>query len=115
MRGPTAQGSQITSVRARIASVHARARRARRPRIRLKCRAAVRGPSVARTRGMEPCLQPINGLSLERYADLGAAISDVMENKEKVAEIIAAEGVGLGDWEAAKAGWTTRTAAGRCS
>src|SRR5262245_24925270 len=53
-------------------------------------------------------MQPINGISLERYADLGAAIADFMDNPKKVAEVIASEGVRLEDWEAAKNGWTGR-------
>lgn len=57
---------------------------------------------------MEPCFLPINGISLERYADLGAAVADVMDDKAQVAEIIAAEGVAASDWEAAKSGWTAR-------
>jgi hypothetical protein len=57
---------------------------------------------------MDPSLQPINGISLERYADLGAAISDCMEDAAKVAQIVQQEGVALPDWEAAKTGWTAR-------
>lgn len=53
-------------------------------------------------------MQPINGISLERYADLGAAVADVMDQPAKVAEIVAQEGVSPADWEAAKAGWTAR-------
>lgn len=57
---------------------------------------------------MDPSLQPINGISLERYADLGAAISDCMDDPGKVAQIVQQEGVALPDWEAAKTGWTAR-------
>lgn len=57
---------------------------------------------------MEPCFEPINGISLERYADLGAAVADVLDDKAKVAEILAAEGVPAADWETAKTGWTAR-------
>jgi hypothetical protein len=57
---------------------------------------------------MDPSLQPINGISLERYADLGAAISDCLDDPAKVAQIVQQEGVGLPDWEAAKTGWTAR-------
>lgn len=53
-------------------------------------------------------MQPINGISLERYADLGAAVADHMNDPQKVAEIVASEGVSPADWEAAKAGWTAR-------
>ena len=56
----------------------------------------------------EACFQPINGISLERYADLGAAIADANDDQAKIAEIIKAEGVALDDWNAAKNGWTAR-------
>jgi hypothetical protein len=57
---------------------------------------------------MDPAMQPINGISLERYADLGAAIADFMNDKQKVAEVLAKEGVQQADWDAAVAGWTAR-------
>lgn len=57
---------------------------------------------------MDPAMQPINGISLERYADLGAVIADFMDDKDRVAQAIQAEGVSLADFEAAKAGWTAR-------
>jgi hypothetical protein len=57
---------------------------------------------------MDPAMQPINGITLERYADLGAAVADHMNDPKKVSEIIAAEGVQAADWEAAKTGWTAR-------
>ena len=55
---------------------------------------------------MDP-YSPINGISLERYADLGAeldGITDPGEQQRKVGSL----GVGAADWEAAKAGWTAR-------
>ena len=45
-------------------------------------------------------MQPINGISLERYAELGAAIDDVKDNREEVEKIITAEGVAIADWDA---------------
>src|SRR5215510_3186308 len=56
----------------------------------------------------EACFQPINGISLERYADLGAAIADANDDRAKIAEIIKGEGVAQADWDAAKKGWTAR-------
>jgi hypothetical protein len=53
-------------------------------------------------------LQPIQGISLERYAELGAAVSDVLNDPARQAEIIQAEGVSPADWEAARTGWTAR-------
>lgn len=53
-------------------------------------------------------MQPINGISLERYADLGAAVADFLDDTQKVNETVQREGVALHDWEAAKAGWTAR-------
>jgi hypothetical protein len=50
---------------------------------------------------------PINGISLERYAELSADVSDT-QDPAKQAEIVAQKGVSGVDWEAAKAGWTAR-------
>lgn len=50
---------------------------------------------------------PIHGISLERYADLGAeldGITDPDAQAQKVGEL----GVSRQDWEAATAGWTAR-------
>jgi len=50
---------------------------------------------------------PINGISLERYAELGAeldGITDPTEQTKKVEEL----GVSAADWEAAQTGWTAR-------
>lgn len=57
---------------------------------------------------MDPSSQPIAGISLDRYADLGAAVVDFMDDPDKVAQIVQGEGVALSDWEAAKTGWTAR-------
>ncbi len=57
---------------------------------------------------MDPAFQPINGISLERYAELGAAISDVQGDAAKEIEVIQAQGVSAADWDAAKRGWTAR-------
>jgi len=57
---------------------------------------------------MDPAMEPINGISLERYADLGAAVGDFMDDAVKVKEVLDAEGVSEADFEAAKAGWTAR-------
>lgn len=50
---------------------------------------------------------PINGISLERYAELSADCSDTQDPNAQ-AEIVAKKGVGRADWDAAKAGWTAR-------
>ncbi len=57
---------------------------------------------------MDPALAPINGISLERYAELGAQIADFHDNAQKVAEVMQRENVPPADWEAAKTGWTAR-------
>lgn len=57
-------------------------------------------------RRMDP-YAPIAGISLERYAELGAAldgIDDPAAQVQKVGEL----GVAATDWEAAKSGWTAR-------
>jgi len=50
---------------------------------------------------------PINGISLERYAELSAEVSET-QDPEKQAEIVTKLGVQRADWEAAKSGWTAR-------
>ncbi|AKV01081.1 hypothetical protein AKJ09_07744 [Labilithrix luteola] len=50
---------------------------------------------------------PINGISLERYAELCADVSET-QDPDRQAEIVAQKGVTRTDWEAAKAGWTAR-------
>ena len=50
---------------------------------------------------------PINGISLERYAELAAELSGE-NDKEKQAAIVGSLGVARGDWEAASAGWQAR-------
>lgn len=51
---------------------------------------------------------PIQGISLERYAELSALVSDFYQDAERSAQAVAAQGVSRPDWEAAKAGWTAR-------
>lgn len=50
---------------------------------------------------------PINGISLERYADLGAELDGITDPTEQVKKV-GALGVAAQDWEAAKQGWTAR-------
>jgi len=50
---------------------------------------------------------PINGISLEQYAELSADVSET-QDPEKQAEIVAQKGISRTDWDAAKAGWTAR-------
>lgn len=50
---------------------------------------------------------PINGISLEKYAELSADVSDT-QDPNKQAEIVEQKGIPRSDWEAAKAGWTAR-------
>ena len=50
---------------------------------------------------------PINGISLERYAELGAALDGITEERAQVAKV-GELGVGPEDWNAAKTGWTAR-------
>jgi hypothetical protein len=57
---------------------------------------------------MDPVMQPINGISLERYADLGAALDGTNNDPDKVRAVLAQEGVSEADFEAAKQGWTAR-------
>lgn len=56
---------------------------------------------------MDP-YSPIQGISLERYAELSALVSDVHQDVERSPQLVAAQGVARADWEAAKAGWNAR-------
>ncbi len=56
---------------------------------------------------MDP-FAPINGISLERYAEIGAALDGKEKDKQATREVLAAEGVSEADWEAAKTGWMAR-------
>jgi hypothetical protein len=51
---------------------------------------------------------PINGISLEQYAELSADITDFVNDPEQVVRIVESKGVQRADWEAAAAGWTAR-------
>ena len=53
-------------------------------------------------------MDPINGISIEQYAELGAEITDVINDPEACARIVEGRGVRRADWEAAKSGWTAR-------
>jgi hypothetical protein len=57
---------------------------------------------------MDPNMQPINGISLERYAELSALVSDAGTDADAQAKIVEGAGVSRADWEAAKSGWTAR-------
>ena len=52
-------------------------------------------------------MAPINGISLERYAELSAHVSDT-NDPEQQAQIAERQGVSRTDWQAAKDGWTAR-------
>jgi hypothetical protein len=56
---------------------------------------------------MDP-YSPINGISLEQYAELGADVADHVNDKEACARIVEAKGIRRADWDAAVAGWTAR-------
>ena len=53
-------------------------------------------------------MEPIAGLSLERYAQLSAKMKDTGGDMEKCYAIAEAEGVSRADFDAAMKGWTAR-------
>lgn len=53
-------------------------------------------------------MSPINGIALERYAELCADITGHENDPEAQARIVQAQGVARSDWEAAVSGWTDR-------
>jgi hypothetical protein len=50
---------------------------------------------------------PINGISLERYAELSAEVAHT-QDPEQQAQVVGQLGVARADWDAAKNGWTAR-------
>lgn len=58
-------------------------------------------------------MSPINGIALERYAELCADITGHENDPEAQARIVQAQGVARSDWEAAVSGWTDRMQIGR--
>ena len=53
-------------------------------------------------------MTPINGISLEQYAELGAEVAGYENDQEQCAKIVEARGVRREDWDAAVKGWTAR-------
>lgn len=53
-------------------------------------------------------MEPINGISLERYAEIGAAITDYVNDPARVLAYVESQGIRREDWEGAVAGWTAR-------
>ena len=51
---------------------------------------------------------PINGVSLEKYAELAALMTDTGGDFDRCATIAAEHGIAWTDWETAMAGWTER-------
>jgi hypothetical protein len=57
-----------------------------------------------------PEFEPINGVSLEQYAELLAEMSDLGEAEAACVALAERRGVARADWEAAREGWTARMA-----
>jgi hypothetical protein len=53
-------------------------------------------------------MESFGGMTLERYADVSALVSDVMNDPAACAQKLQAEGINPADWEAAKTGWTAK-------
>jgi hypothetical protein len=53
-------------------------------------------------------MTPIQGISLERFAELGAEVADSVNDQEACARIVEANGVARGDWDVAYKGWIAR-------
>ncbi len=56
---------------------------------------------------MDP-MSPIQGISLERYAELSADVTDCINDPEQCARIVEAQGVSRAAWAAAHQGWLAR-------
>jgi hypothetical protein len=57
---------------------------------------------------MDASMTPISGITLERYAELGAEVADSINDQEACVRIVEAQGVSRADWEAASKGWLAR-------
>lgn len=53
-------------------------------------------------------MSPIHGISLERYAELSAEVTDFIHDEELCAKAVEAQGVSRTDWKAAHEGWLAR-------
>lgn len=53
-------------------------------------------------------MAPIQGISLERYADLGAALDGTDDKPDEMRRILGVEKIAEADWHAARTGWTAR-------
>ncbi len=60
-----------------------------------------------RLEDMDP-MSPIQGISLQRYAELSAEVTDVIHEPDACARIVEGLGVSRADWEAAHQGWVAR-------
>ena len=58
-------------------------------------------------------LEPIAGVTLERYATIVKGIAAFGYDQSKLVEVAATNGVAAGDWLAAQDGWSTRIQADR--
>jgi hypothetical protein len=55
-------------------------------------------------------MDAINGITIERYAELRAKMDDVIKDREKCVRIAESEGIKRADWEAAHEGWQVKFA-----
>jgi hypothetical protein len=53
-------------------------------------------------------MEPINGINIEKYAELCAKMNDVFKDKEACARIAESEGISRENWAAAHKGWQSR-------
>ncbi|MEO8511956.1 MAG: hypothetical protein ABI543_00220 [Ignavibacteria bacterium] len=53
-------------------------------------------------------MEPINGISIEKYAELCAKMNAVLKDNEACAKIAESEGITRENWNAAHEGWQYR-------
>ena len=53
-------------------------------------------------------MKPVNGIDIERYAELCAKMNDVFKDKEACTKIAEQEGITRENWEAAHEDWQFR-------
>ena len=73
--------------------------------------AAAPGAANPAAPSFDPDFAPINGVSIELYAEISRSFAEVDYDQSKGPELAARKGVAAADWEAAMSGWNARMTA----
>ena len=71
--------------------------------------AATAAQDAAAAAGTGPDFEPVNGLSLEIYAEIARTLNaEGTQDQDRARQLAEARGIAPGDWDAAVAEWTAR-------